>query len=163
MAQPFTGHQDNVNVDFQADASSPSGQVKVLIDFRNPLIVGKFVYHCHILEHEDGGMMAVAEVQPSALPGSASRAAPAWWARSGSAVERWLAAFGSGAEAEAQARREAALAEAQAASLCRTDTPPAALEAAESAVPGQPASKAPAPVSARNISLVSLRPEEPMR
>ena len=28
------------------------------------MIVGKFVYHCHILEHEDGGMMAVAEVVP---------------------------------------------------------------------------------------------------
>jgi FtsP/CotA-like multicopper oxidase with cupredoxin domain len=25
---------------------------------------GKFVYHCHILMHEDNGMMAVIEVQP---------------------------------------------------------------------------------------------------
>jgi len=25
---------------------------------------GKFVYHCHILMHEDGGMMAVIEVVP---------------------------------------------------------------------------------------------------
>ena len=48
-----------------ADANAPPGQVKLLIDFRNPIIVGKFVYHCHILEHEDGGMMAVAEVAPS--------------------------------------------------------------------------------------------------
>jgi FtsP/CotA-like multicopper oxidase with cupredoxin domain len=163
VAQPFTGHQDNVNVDYQADASSPPGQVKLLIDFRNPLIVGKFVYHCHILEHEDGGMMAVAEVQPSALLGSAPAATPGWWNRSGGAVERWLATFRSGAETEAQARREAELAAAQAASLCRTDTPPAALEAAESAAPGQPPSKAAAPVSARNISLVTLRPQEPMR
>ena len=65
VAQPFRGHQDNVNVSFQATASDPPGQVKLLIDFRNPNIVGKFVYHCHILEHEDGGMMAVAEVVPS--------------------------------------------------------------------------------------------------
>ena len=65
VAQPFIGHQDNVNVAFQATATSPPGQVKVLIDFRNPIIAGKFVYHCHILEHEDGGMMAVAEVVPS--------------------------------------------------------------------------------------------------
>ena len=66
VAQPFTGHQDNVNVDVPAPSvDAPPGQVKLLIDFRNPNIVGKFVYHCHILEHEDGGMMAVAEVVPS--------------------------------------------------------------------------------------------------
>lgn len=29
-------------------------------------VAGKFVYHCHILEHEDGGMMAVIQVIPSA-------------------------------------------------------------------------------------------------
>ncbi|MCU1294096.1 MAG: copper oxidase, partial [Bryobacterales bacterium] len=28
-------------------------------------IAGDFVYHCHILEHEDGGMMARIHVQPS--------------------------------------------------------------------------------------------------
>ncbi len=28
-------------------------------------VAGKFVYHCHILEHEDGGMMAVIQVVPS--------------------------------------------------------------------------------------------------
>ena len=28
-------------------------------------VAGKFVYHCHILEHEDGGMMAVIQVIPS--------------------------------------------------------------------------------------------------
>ena len=42
--------------------------MKIIIDFRNPNAVGKFVYHCHILEHEDGGMMAIAEVV--APPGS---------------------------------------------------------------------------------------------
>lgn len=25
---------------------------------------GKFVFHCHILAHEDGGMMAVVDVVP---------------------------------------------------------------------------------------------------
>ncbi|HEX6999348.1 MAG TPA: multicopper oxidase family protein [Gammaproteobacteria bacterium] len=67
--QEFVGHQDSVNVPFQLDDGTP-GQVKVLIDFRNPIIVGKFVYHCHILEHEDGGMMAIAEVvlPPGAPP-----------------------------------------------------------------------------------------------
>jgi suppressor of ftsI len=33
-------------------------QTKVLIDFRDPTIRGTFLYHCHILDHEDGGMMA---------------------------------------------------------------------------------------------------------
>ncbi len=28
-------------------------------------VAGRFVYHCHILEHEDGGMMAVIQVIPS--------------------------------------------------------------------------------------------------
>ena len=36
------------------------GQVVVRIHFRD--FVGKFVYHCHILNHEDNGMMAVVEV-----------------------------------------------------------------------------------------------------
>jgi suppressor of ftsI len=33
-------------------------QIKVLIDFRDPTIRGTFLFHCHILDHEDGGMMA---------------------------------------------------------------------------------------------------------
>jgi FtsP/CotA-like multicopper oxidase with cupredoxin domain len=32
------------------------------MDFRDPNIVGTFVYHCHLLEHEDGGMMGVIRV-----------------------------------------------------------------------------------------------------
>lgn len=39
--------------------------VKLRMDFRNPAIVGTFVYHCHILEHEDGGMMGVIRVLPA--------------------------------------------------------------------------------------------------
>lgn len=35
---------------------------KVLIDFRDPTIRGTFLFHCHILDHEDGGMMAKIEV-----------------------------------------------------------------------------------------------------
>jgi len=35
---------------------------KVLMDFRDPVIVGTFVFHCHILDHEDGGMMAKIQV-----------------------------------------------------------------------------------------------------
>jgi suppressor of ftsI len=38
-------------------------QMKVIIDFRDPTIRGTFLYHCHILDHEDGGMMAKIQVQ----------------------------------------------------------------------------------------------------
>ncbi len=48
--------QDNVNVP-AATASGP-GSVKVLLDFTDPLDVGTFLFHCHILSHEDAGMMA---------------------------------------------------------------------------------------------------------
>jgi FtsP/CotA-like multicopper oxidase with cupredoxin domain len=34
------------------------GKTSVIADFRRLEQVGTFVYHCHILEHEDGGMMA---------------------------------------------------------------------------------------------------------
>jgi suppressor of ftsI len=51
----FIGRQDVVNLPVQST-------VKILIPFTNPVIVGKFVYHCHIVSHEDNGMMAVIEV-----------------------------------------------------------------------------------------------------
>jgi FtsP/CotA-like multicopper oxidase with cupredoxin domain len=38
-------------------------QVELLMDFRGPDI-GDFVYHCHILGHEDLGMMAIERVNP---------------------------------------------------------------------------------------------------
>ncbi|MBV8490942.1 MAG: multicopper oxidase family protein, partial [Candidatus Eremiobacteraeota bacterium] len=34
------------------------GTIVVLADFRNPAIRGTFLFHCHILDHEDRGMMA---------------------------------------------------------------------------------------------------------
>ncbi|MBV9693395.1 MAG: multicopper oxidase domain-containing protein [Alphaproteobacteria bacterium] len=37
--------------------------IKVKMDFRGA-VVGDFVYHCHILDHEDGGMMAIIRVLP---------------------------------------------------------------------------------------------------
>ena len=38
------------------------GEVQVVIPFTNPRMVGKFVYHCHIVQHADQGMMANIEV-----------------------------------------------------------------------------------------------------
>jgi FtsP/CotA-like multicopper oxidase with cupredoxin domain len=36
--------------------------ITVRMDFRGP-VIGDFVYHCHILKHEDRGMMAIIRVQ----------------------------------------------------------------------------------------------------
>lgn len=52
---PFHGYRDNIYI-------PTSGSVTVRIPFTDPVILGKFVYHCHILEHEDGGMMSVIQV-----------------------------------------------------------------------------------------------------
>lgn len=37
--------------------------------------IGFFVFHCHILEHEDGGMMAVVQVFDPAYPEIGTEAA----------------------------------------------------------------------------------------
>jgi len=50
----------------------PYPSVKVRMDFRGPDI-GDFVYHCHILGHEDNGMMAIIRVLPAA---SSKQSAP---------------------------------------------------------------------------------------
>ncbi len=57
VEQTFDGYQDIVNVPVH-------GEVKVIIPFTDPVIVGRFVYHCHLLSHEDKGMMATIEVTP---------------------------------------------------------------------------------------------------
>jgi suppressor of ftsI len=57
VPQPADGYRDIVDVPI-------GGEVKVVIPFTNPVIVGRFVYHCHILSHEDKGMMATIEVVP---------------------------------------------------------------------------------------------------
>ncbi|HJY83137.1 MAG TPA: multicopper oxidase family protein [Candidatus Binatia bacterium] len=66
--KPFTGYQDVVTLP-PATSAGPS-VVKVLIPFTDPVIVGKFVYHCHIIQHEDQGMMAVIQVVDPAAPPS---------------------------------------------------------------------------------------------
>jgi FtsP/CotA-like multicopper oxidase with cupredoxin domain len=43
---------------------NPFTSITVKLDFRGPT-VGDFVYHCHILDHEDGGMMAIIRVLPA--------------------------------------------------------------------------------------------------
>ncbi len=53
---------DMVNLPFWS-GTGPYPSVKVRMDFRGPDI-GDFVYHCHILNHEDNGMMAIIRVLP---------------------------------------------------------------------------------------------------
>jgi FtsP/CotA-like multicopper oxidase with cupredoxin domain len=43
--------------------TGPYPSVKVRMDFRG-MDIGDFVYHCHILGHEDAGMMAIIRVLP---------------------------------------------------------------------------------------------------
>jgi FtsP/CotA-like multicopper oxidase with cupredoxin domain len=50
-------------VDATGNPSPPYPQVELLVDFRGPT-VGDFVFHCHILGHEDLGMMAIEHVRP---------------------------------------------------------------------------------------------------
>jgi FtsP/CotA-like multicopper oxidase with cupredoxin domain len=38
------------------------GTLKILVDFRDPVVRGTFMFHCHILDHEDAGMMATVRV-----------------------------------------------------------------------------------------------------
>lgn len=61
----------------------PAERVELLIPFRD--IAGKSLFHCHIAEHGDAGMMGIVEVSPAARPSDRNRPpadrsdlAPAW-------------------------------------------------------------------------------------
>ncbi len=57
--------RDTVNLDFWDGKSPQYPSVKLRIDFRDRDIAGTFPYHCHLLEHQDGGMMGIIRVEPS--------------------------------------------------------------------------------------------------
>lgn len=94
-----TGLRDVIDLPYQQNGVP--GEVRLIIPFTNPLMVGRFVFHCHIVEHEDGGMMANIVVLPpgqsAAAPArmrtvTAAKPAPSGW------LAQWL-----GAPARAQA------------------------------------------------------------
>ena len=60
--EPFL--RDTVNVPYYAERMLEYPSVRLRVDFRDPGTVGTFVYHCHLLEHEDGGMMGTIRVDP---------------------------------------------------------------------------------------------------
>ncbi len=66
VPQPSDGTVDTIALPIR-------GKVKIRIAFTDPKIVGRFMFHCHILEHEDKGMMAQIEVyDPKAPPTAAA-------------------------------------------------------------------------------------------
>jgi FtsP/CotA-like multicopper oxidase with cupredoxin domain len=60
--EPFL--RDTVNVPYFSGKMLQYPSVRVRMDFRDPDSVGTFVYHCHLLEHEDAGMMGIIRVAP---------------------------------------------------------------------------------------------------
>src|SRR5271163_201143 len=60
-----TTRRDTIDVPhWSGNAPDPYPSVMLMMDFRDPNIVGTFVYHCHILSHEDLGMMGMIQVLP---------------------------------------------------------------------------------------------------
>ena len=63
-----TASSDVINVKPTPDALhdtypiNPGGWIRLRMRFTHREQVGKYVYHCHILEHEDKGMMSVIQV-----------------------------------------------------------------------------------------------------
>jgi FtsP/CotA-like multicopper oxidase with cupredoxin domain len=57
--------RDTINVPFHSAADLAYPTVRLRMDFRDPNTIGTFVYHCHLLEHEDGGMMGLIRVEPA--------------------------------------------------------------------------------------------------
>lgn len=56
--------RDTVNVPYYGGRLLSYPSIRIRVDFRDPNIVGTFPYHCHLLEHEDKGMMGTIEVVP---------------------------------------------------------------------------------------------------
>jgi FtsP/CotA-like multicopper oxidase with cupredoxin domain len=56
--------RDTVNVPYFNGRALAYPSVRLRMDFRDPNTVGTFVYHCHLLEHEDKGMMGSIRVDP---------------------------------------------------------------------------------------------------
>jgi FtsP/CotA-like multicopper oxidase with cupredoxin domain len=57
--------RDTIEIPFWEGPGHPYHSVKMKMDFRDPTIAGTFVFHCHILLHEDLGMMHKILVKPN--------------------------------------------------------------------------------------------------
>ena len=56
--------RDTIEVPW-SEAGAPYHKVKLRMDFRDPNIVGTFLFQCHIMQHEAGGMMGKIQVLPA--------------------------------------------------------------------------------------------------
>jgi FtsP/CotA-like multicopper oxidase with cupredoxin domain len=59
--EPFL--RDTVNVPYWDGKNPVFPRVRLRMDFRDPNAVGTYPYHCHLLEHEDSGMMGMIRVE----------------------------------------------------------------------------------------------------
>jgi FtsP/CotA-like multicopper oxidase with cupredoxin domain len=66
LDEPFM--RDTINVAYWDGTSADYPSVKLQMDFRDPRIIGTFMYHCHLLEHDDGGMMGTVRVEAPPKP-----------------------------------------------------------------------------------------------
>ena len=60
--EPFL--RDTIPVPFWDGKAAQYPTVRLRMDFRDQNSVGTFPFHCHLLEHEDGGMMGLIRVEP---------------------------------------------------------------------------------------------------
>ena len=61
VSTQFDGLRDTFSVPPMKDGKP--GSAKMNIPFTDPRIVGRFVFHCHVVKHEDKGMMQTIEVR----------------------------------------------------------------------------------------------------
>ena len=115
QAQPPDTLRDVVDLPYAQNGVA--GEVKVIIPFTNPIMVGRFVFHCHIVGHEDAGMMAnlvvLAPGQSAMAPARMRTALP----RPQQGAFGWLAALAGGKPAPEPALWED--------SVCRSGETPA--------------------------------------
>ncbi len=61
---PVTGETIQDAIELPHAVGGKPGEIEAIIPFLNPAFVGKFVFHCHISDHSDHGMMANIVVLP---------------------------------------------------------------------------------------------------
>ncbi len=61
VAHPFWADSYVIPHRSVVNGKTVPGSLVLLMDFRDPVIRGEFLFHCHILDHEDQGMMAKIE------------------------------------------------------------------------------------------------------
>jgi FtsP/CotA-like multicopper oxidase with cupredoxin domain len=54
--------RDTIDLPYWDGKSAQYPSIRIRMDFRAPEITGTFLFHCHILEHEDAGMMGSVRV-----------------------------------------------------------------------------------------------------